>query len=264
MGEGDNVAGRVAGKVALISGAATGLGQSMAVRLSAKGARVAVADIDTARGNDVVAEIQSAGGEAIFVSLDVTNEEAWRAAVAAVESAYGRLDILVNNAGIAIAESVDKMSLKDWRAVMAVNIDGVFLGTKHAVAAMRRAGGGSIINISSILGLTGEEKLSAYCASKGAVRLFTKAVALECGRDGSGIRVNSIHPGYIHTAMMEADCIRDYGDIPTGLAEFGKLHPIGHVGKPEDIAAGVLYLASDESKFVTGSELVIDGGYTAV
>ena len=263
MGEGDNVAGRVAGKVALISGAATGLGQSMAVRLSAEGARVAVADIDTARGNDVVAEIQSAGGEAVFVSLDVTNEEAWRAAVAAVESAYGRLDILVNNAGIAIAESVDKMSLKDWRAVMAVNIDGVFLGTKHAVAAMRRAGGGSIINISSILGLTGEEKLSAYCASKGAVRLFTKAVALECARDGSAIRVNSIHPGYIHTAMMEDTCRRDYGDIRTGLAELGKLHPIGRVGEPEEIAAGVLYLASDESKFVTGSELAIDGGYTA-
>lgn len=258
------MAGRVAGKTALISGAATGLGQSMAACLAAEGARVAVADIDTARGDDVVAEIQAAGGEAMFISLDVTDEDAWGAAVAAVESVCGRLDVLVNNAGIAIAESVDKMSLKDWRAVMAVNIDGVFLGTKHAVAAMRRAGGGSIINISSILGLTGEEKLSAYCASKGAVRLFTKAVALECGRDGSGIRVNSIHPGYIHTAMMEADCIRDYGDVQTGLAEFGKLHPIGHVGKPEDIAAGVLYLASDESKFVTGSELVIDGGYTAV
>ena len=258
------MAGRVAGKAALISGAATGLGQSMAARLSAEGARVAVADIDTARGDDVVAEIKAAGGEAMFISLDVTDEDAWRAAVAAVESAYGHLDILVNNAGIATAGSVDKMSLKDWRAVMAVNIDGVFLGTKHAVPAMRRAGGGSIVNISSILGLTGEEKLSAYCASKGAVRLFTKAVALECGRDGSGIRVNSIHPGYIHTAMMEADCIRDYGDIPTGLAELGKLHPIGHVGKPEDIAAGVLYLASDESKFVTGSELAIDGGYTAV
>ena len=257
------MAGRVAGKVALISGAATGLGQSMAVRLSAEGARVAVADIDTARGNDVVAEIQSAGGEAVFVSLDVTNEEAWRAAVAAVESAYGRLDILVNNAGIAIIESVDKISLEDWRAVMAVNIDGVFLGTKHAVPAMRRAGGGSIVNISSILGLTGEEKTSAYSASKGAVRLFTKAVALECARDGSGIRVNSIHPGYIHTAMMEDTCRRDYGDIRTGLAELGKLHPIGRVGEPEEIAAGVLYLASDESKFVTGSELAIDGGYTA-
>ena len=236
----------------------------MAACLAAEGARVAVADIDTARGDDAVAEIQAAGGEAMFIFLDVTDEDAWGAAVAAVESAYGRLDVLVNNAGIATAGSVDKMSLKDWRAVMAVNIDGVFLGTKHAVPAMRRAGGGSIVNISSILGLTGLEKLSAYCASKGAVRLFTKAVALECGRDGSGIRVNSIHPGYIHTAMMEADCIRDYGDVPTGLAELGKLHPIGHVGKPEDIAAGVLYLASDESKFVTGSELAIDGGYTAV
>ncbi len=258
------MAGRVAGKTALISGAATGLGQSMAACLAAEGARVAVADIDTARGYDVVAEIQAAGGEAMFISLDVTDEDAWRAAVAAVESAYGRLDVLVNNAGIATVGSVDKMSLKDWRAVMAVNIDGVFLGTKHAVPAMRRAGGGSIINISSILGLTGLEKLSAYCASKGAVRLFTKAVALECGRDGSGIRVNSIHPGYIHTAMMEDTCRRDYGDIAKGLAELGKLHPIGRVGEPEEIAAGVLYLASDESKFITGSELAIDGGYTAV
>jgi len=225
---------------------------------------VAVADIDTARGYDVVAEIQAAGGEAMFISLDVTDEDAWSAAVAAVESAYGRLDVLVNNAGIATVESVDRMSFEDWRAVMAVNIDGVFLDTKHAVPAMRRAGGGSIINISSILGLTGLEKLSAYCASKGAVRLFTKAVALECGRDGSGIRVNSIHPGYIHTAMMEDTCRRDYGDIAKGLAELGKLHPIGRVGEPEEIAAGVLYLASDESKFITGSELAIDGGYTAV
>ena len=225
---------------------------------------MAVADIDTVRGDDVVAKIQAAGGEAMFISLDVTDEDAWGAALAAVQSAYGRLDVLVNNAGIATVESVDKMSLKEWRAVMAVNIDGVFLGTKQAVPAMRRAGGGSIINISSILGLTGLEKLSAYCASKGAVRLFTKAVALECGRDGSGIRVNSIHPGYIHTAMMEDTCRRDYGDIAKGLAELGKLHPIGRVGEPEEIAAGVLYLASDESKFITGSELAIDGGYTAV
>ena len=255
--------GRVAGKAALISGAATGIGQSIAMRLAAEGAAVAVADIDALRGGEVVAEIQAAGGEATFIALDVTNEDAWRGAVGAVESAFGHLDILVNNAGIAIIESVDKMSLEDWRAVMADNIDGVFLGTKHAVPAMRRAGGGSIINISSILGLTGEEKLSAYSASKGAVRLFSKAVALECGRDGSGIRVNSVHPGYIHTAMMEDTCRRDYGDIPTGLAALGKLHPIGRVGEPEEIAAGVLYLASDESKFVTGSELAIDGGYSA-
>ena len=139
------MAGRVAGKVALISGAATGLGQSMAVRLSAEGARVAVADIDTARGNDVVAEIQSAGGEAVFVSLDVTNEEAWRAAVAAVESAYGRLDILVNNAGITMSGPIENTALEDWRRIMAVNVDGVFLGTKHAIPLMRKGGGGSIV-----------------------------------------------------------------------------------------------------------------------
>jgi len=253
----------VAGKVALVSGAATGIGQSISERLAAEGARVAVADIDAARGASVAEGLSKAGGEAIFVSLDVTEEESWEKCIGAIESEFGRLDILVNNAGIAIIESVDKMSFEDWRAVMAVNIDGVFLGTKHAVPAMRRAGGGSIVNISSILGITGLEKVSAYCASKGAVRLFSKAVALECGRDGSGIRVNSIHPGYIHTAMMEDTCKRDYGDIPTGLAELGKLHPIGRVGEPEEIAAGVLYLASDESKFVTGSELAIDGGYTA-
>jgi NAD(P)-dependent dehydrogenase (short-subunit alcohol dehydrogenase family) len=258
------MAGRVAGKAALVSGAAAGIGHSIALRLAEEGAKVAVADIDAARGGDVAAEIEAAGGEALFVALDVTDEAAWAAAVGAVEAAFGGLDILVNNAGITIIESVENMSLADWRSVMAVNIDGVFLGTKSAMPAMRRAGGGSIINISSILGLTGLEKLSAYCASKGAVRLFTKAVALECGRDGSAIRVNSIHPGYIHTAMMEDTCRRDYGDIPTGLAELGKLHPIGRVGEPEEIASGVLYLASDEAKFVTGSELVIDGGYTAV
>jgi 3(or 17)beta-hydroxysteroid dehydrogenase len=257
------VTGRVAGKTALVSGAATGIGEAIAKCLAAEGARVAVGDIDESAGPAVAAAIRAAGGEASFVPLDVTHEAAWQAAIAAVEGEFGRLDILVNNAGIAIIEKVDEMSLQDWRKVMAVNIDGVFLGTKHAVPAMRRAGGGSIVNISSILGLAGEEKLSAYCASKGAVRLFTKAVALECGRDGSGIRVNSIHPGYIHTAMMEETCHRDYGDLAIGLAELGKLHPIGRVGRPEEIAAGVLYLASDESKFVTGSELAIDGGYTA-
>ena len=171
------MAGRVAGKTALVSGAATGIGRSIAARLAAEGSRVAVADIDEAKGAEAVEAIREAGGEAMFLSLDVTDEAAWQAAIGTTESEFGRLNILVNNAGIAIIESVDKMSFKDWRAVMAVNIDGVFLGTKHAVPAMRRAGGGSIVNISSILGLTGEEKLSAYCASKGAVRLFTKAVA---------------------------------------------------------------------------------------
>tara|TARA_Y100000588_G_scaffold114826_1_gene125954 strand:+ start:1543 stop:2337 length:795 start_codon:yes stop_codon:yes gene_type:complete len=261
--KGDNVAGRVEGKVALVSGAATGIGESIVHLLASEGARVAVADIDETRGGEVAAGIRKAGNEAIFIPLDVTNEESWKHCIESIETQFGCLNILVNNAGIAIVESVDKMLFEDWRALMAVNVDGVFLGTKHAVPAMRRSGGGSIVNISSILGLTGLEKLSAYCASKGAVRLFSKAIALECARDGSGIRVNSIHPGYIHTAMMEDTCRRDYGDIPTGLSELGKLHPIGRVGEPEEIAAGVLYLASDESKFVTGSELAIDGGYSA-
>lgn len=255
---------RILGKVALVSGAATGIGQSIAVRLAQEGSTVVVGDIDKSKGQKVVEEINQKRGNARFVHLDVTNEDMWREAIALVEADLGQLDILVNNAGITIVEAVDKMSLSDWRTVMAVNVDGVFLGTKYAVPAMKRAGGGSIVNISSILGLTGLEKLSAYCASKGAVRLFTKAVALECGRDGSGIRVNSIHPGYIHTAMMEDTCKRDYdGDISKGIAELGKLHPMGRVGQPDEIAAGVVYLASDESKFVTGSELVIDGGYTA-
>jgi len=256
---------RVSSKVSLVSGAATGIGQSIAARLAKEGSSVVVGDIDESKAQEVVEEINKKGGKARFVHLDVTNEDMWREVIALVETDLGQLDILVNNAGITIVETVDKMLLSDWRAVMAVNVDGVFLGTKCAVPAMKRAGGGSIINISSILGLTGLEKLSAYCASKGAVRLFTKAVALECGRDGSGIRVNSIHPGYIHTAMMEDTCKRDYdGDIPKGLAELGKLHPMGRVGQPDEIAAGVVYLASEESKFVTGSELVIDGGYTAV
>jgi len=254
---------RVAGKAALISGAATGIGQSIARHLAEEGAQVAIADIDAAAGAKVVRDIEQAGGTAMFVPLDVTDEAQWQAAIATVDAAYGKLDILVNNAGIASFGTVDEISFKDWRAVMAVNIDGVFLGTKHAVPLMRRSGGGSIINISSILGIAGESKCSAYCASKGAVRLFTKSVALECGRDGSGIRVNSVHPGYIHTAMMEDTCRRDFGDVEAGLAELGKAHPIGRVGQPEEVAAGVLYLASDESKFVTGSELVIDGGYTA-
>ena len=144
---------------------------------------------------------------------------------------------------------------------MAVNVDGVFLGSKHAIPLMRRGGGGAIVNLSSVLGITGASMLSAYIASKAAVRLFTKCTALECAADG--IRVNSIHPAFIHTPMMEDTAVRMYGDIATGKAEFGKLHPVGHVGEPIDIANGVLHLVSDESAFSTGAELVIDGGYTA-
>lgn len=255
---------RLDGKVALVTGAATGIGRATAIRLAEEGARIAVADIDASAGDAVAREIGDAGGEAIFVAVDVTEEGSWQSSIQQVTSAFGRLDVLVNNAGVAEILPVQDMTLESWRRTMAVNLDGVFLGTKSAIPAMTEAGGGSIINISSILGITAAAGAASYCASKGGVRLFTKAAALDCAKAKNGIRVNSIHPGYIHTAMMEATCDRDYdGDVEKGLTELGKLHPIGRVGQPDEIANGVLYLASDESKFVTGSELVIDGGYTA-
>ena len=254
---------RLEGKVALITGAAHGLGAEEARMFALEGAKVVVTDIDDNEGSKVAGQILDSDGAAIFVHLDVTKEADWKDAVGSTITAFGALNILVNNAGISGTGVKDFGDTRVWDSLMEVNITGSYLDIKYVVREMRKSGGGSIVNISSILGLTGLEKLSAYCASKGAVRLFTKAVALECGRNGSGIRVNSIHPGYIRTAMVEDTCRRDYSDISTGLAELGKLHPIGRIGEPEEIAAGVLYLASDESKFVTGSELAIDGGYTA-
>ncbi|MDP7343586.1 MAG: SDR family oxidoreductase, partial [Alphaproteobacteria bacterium] len=212
-------------------------------------------------GQAVVGEILEAGGEAIFLPLDVTEEAAWQGALTALEESFTHLDILVNNAGITMSGPIENTALEDWRRIMAVNVDGVFLGTKHAIPLMRKGGGGSIVNLSSVLGITGTPMISAYTTSKAAVRLFTKCTALECATDG--IRVNSIHPAFIHTPMMEDTAMRMFGDVATGKAEFGKLHPIGHVGEPLDIANGVLFLVADESAFTTGAELVIDGGYTA-
>lgn len=255
------MAGRLEGRVALVTGAAKGIGAACARRLSAEGAPVALADVDQAGGAALAAELEAAAG-AMFLPLDVTREADWEAGVAAVIARFGGLDVLVNNAGIAVIEPVQTTSLEDWRKIMAVNADGVFLGTKHAMRAMRK--GGSIVNVSSILGLTSVEALSAYSATKGAVRLFSKGAALDGAKSGREIRVNSVHPGYIHTEMMEDTCYRDYGSLEAGLEALARLHPIGRVGKPEDIANGVLFLASEESSFVTGTELVIDGGYTAV
>ena len=254
---------RVAGKVAIVTGATSGIGAAAARRLAEEGAAVLVTGRDEGRGQAVVDSIAAAGGEARFQPLDVTDEAAWQATVDGVMAAHGRLDILFNNAGITRAEPIAEVSLETWRRIMAVNADGVFLGTRSAIPAMRRSGGGSIVNMSSVLGIVGTAHLAAYTASKGAVRYLTKCVALECARDGSGIRVNSIHPAFVATPMMEETAIRMYGDAATGAREFGKMHPVGHVGEPGDIANGVVYLASDEAKFVTGTELVIDGGYTA-
>lgn len=254
--------GRVSAKVALVTGAALGIGKATALLLAREGAKVVVADMKEQEGHAVVAEIEAAGGEALFVSLNVTVEEDWSKAMAAIKARFGRLDIAVNNAGIAYTGTVESTSLADWRRVQAVNLDGVFLGTRYAVEAMKPQGGGSIVNLSSIEGLVGDPTLAAYNASKGGVRLFTKSAALHCARSGYKIRVNSVHPGYIWTPMVQG-LTADTPDQVAARQKLVDLHPLGHLGEADDIAYGILFLASDESKFMTGSELVIDGGYTA-
>jgi 3(or 17)beta-hydroxysteroid dehydrogenase len=252
-------AGRVAGKVALVSGAASGLGRATARRLVAEGARVAIADIDREGGDAVAREL---GDAALFVPLDVTEAGAWDAAVARTVEAFGRIDVLVNNAGVVMLGDVETLSLEDWRRVHAVNLDGVFLGCKYGIGAMRRSGGGSIVNLSSVSGLVGGHNMAAYNSSKGGVRLLTKSVALHCARAGYGIRCNSIHPTFIDTAMLDAMLVtaRD----PAGArAKLARQVPLGVIGEPDDVAHLVVYLASDESKFVTGAEFVVDGGLTA-
>ena len=213
---------RIKGKTALITGATAGIGRAVALRLAEEGARVAVTGRDESAGQAVVGEILEAGGEAIFLPLDVTEEAAWQGALTALEESFTRLDILVNNAGITMSGPIENTALEDWRRIMAVNVDGVFLGTKHAIPLMRKGGGGSIVNLSSVLGITGTPMISTYTTSKAAVRLFTKCTALECATDG--IRVNSIHPAFIHTPMMEDTAMRMFGDVATGKAEIGRAH----------------------------------------
>ena len=248
---------RLEGKVAVISGGARGMGASEAKLFAQEGARVVFGDILDDLGKRVDAEIQESGGDALYVHLDVTRETDWRAAVDQAVSRYGRLDILVNNAGIGGGGKVEETALEEWERVMDVNAKGVFLGTKAAIPHMRAAGGGSIINISSQLGIVAVETSSGeYIASKGAVRLFTKATAVQYA--GEGIRANSVHPGPIDTPMIEAS----RSDPAQSQLMLSRI-PLGRWGRPEEVAYGVLYLASDESSFVTGSELVIDGGWTA-
>ena len=210
------MAGRLEGRVALVTGAAKGIGKACCRALAAEGAPVALADIDREGGEALAAELAQGGAETMFIALDVTQEADWEAAIPAIVDRFGGLDVLVNNAGVGIIEPLPEVTLESWRKSMSVNVDGVFLGTKHAMGAMRA--GGSIINISSILGFTSIPGLSAYSASKGAVRLFSKGAALDGAKDERRIRVNSIHPGYIHTEMMEATCYRDYGSLEAGLA----------------------------------------------
>lgn len=248
---------RLAGKVALISGGARGMGAAEARLFAREGAKVVLGDVLDAEGKTVEADIGAKGGEALFVRLDVTSEADWQRAVEAAVGRFGRLDVLVNNAGIGGASRLEDTTAEAWDRMMDINAKGVFLGTKAAIPAMRRAGGGSIINISSQLGLVGMHDSSPqYQASKGAVRLLTKLTAVQYARER--IRANSVHPGPIVTAMTE----RRRSD-PASYKSMVDRIPLGRYGEPDEVAYGVLYLASDESAFVTGSELVIDGGWTA-
>ncbi len=248
---------RLEGKVALISGGARGMGAAEARLFVAEGAKVVIGDIREALGRELEAEIKAAGGEAVFVRLNVTNEADWQQAVATAEQRFGKLDVLVNNAGISGAGRVEDVTLEQWNQVMDINSTGVFLGTKVAIPAMRRAGGGSIVNISSQLGLVGVDNSSPqYQASKDSVRLLTKATAIQYAQER--IRVNSVHPGPIETPMTE----ERRADPEARKLTVGRI-PLGRYGVPDDVAKGVLYLASDDAAFVTGSELVIDGGWTA-
>jgi NAD(P)-dependent dehydrogenase (short-subunit alcohol dehydrogenase family) len=257
--------GKLDGKVALVTGGASGIGAGCAERLAGEGARVIITDLQDAKGGELVAAIAKAGGQARYVHHDVTREDEWERVIADVEKTEGRLDVLVNNAGIGIGcPTITQMSLDDWRRQQAVNVEGVFLGIKHSLPLMRKAGnGGSIVNMSSVAGLKGSPILAAYCATKGAVRLFTKAIAMECANFKDGIRVNSVHPGIIETPiwLQIAGMGTPGTNAPPDLdAMSTQAVPLGVKGVPKDIADGVLWLASDESRYVTGAELVIDGG----
>jgi 3(or 17)beta-hydroxysteroid dehydrogenase len=248
---------RLQGKIALISGGARGMGAVEARLFAKEGAKVTIGDVLEDEGRKLEAEINATGGVALFVHLDVTHEADWQKAVEATVNRFGKLDVLVNNAGISGRGRVEDTAVEEWDRVMDVNAKGVFLGTKVAIPAMRQGGSGSIINISSQLGLVGTDHSSPqYQASKGAVRLLTKATAIQYAQEG--IRANSVHPGPIVTPMTEA-ARADPERYQLMLSRV----PLGCYGQPEDVAYGVLYLASDEARWVTGSELVIDGGWTA-
>ena len=248
---------RAENKVVIVTGGALGIGRETCILLAKENAKVAVADILDHEGEDLVAEIKKSGGVAKYWHLDVSNEKEVEKVYAEVVKEFGKLDATINNAGIAgVDKPTQELTEKEWDAVMDVNVKGVFFCTKHAIPHLQKTGAGSIVNLSSIYGIIGAGDIPHYHASKGAVRLMSKNDALIYAKDK--IRVNSVHPGFIWTPLVE-----EFGkDDPDFRENLNSLHPLGHIGEPIDIANGILYLVSDESKFVTGSELVIDGGYT--
>lgn len=252
---------RLKGKVAIITGGALGIGYATALRMAEEGASVAILDMLDEQGQTLAAQLDKRGLNGGFWHCDVSKEAEVARVIDDVVKRFGRLDVLVNNAGVSgVSKPTHEITEAEWDWVQAVNVKGVFFCTKHTILHLRRAGGGSIINLSSIYGLVGAPDVPPYHASKGAVRLMTKTDAMLYAPDR--IRVNSIHPGYIWTPMVEHH-LKALGDVAAGRKAADALHPLGHMGEADDIAWGAVYLASDEAKFVTGAELVIDGGYTA-
>jgi NAD(P)-dependent dehydrogenase (short-subunit alcohol dehydrogenase family) len=258
----------LAEKVAIITGAASGIGEATAVLFAKEGCAVVISDIDVEQGNRVYKLIVDQGGKAEFINHNVTSEDSWKMLITQVERNYGRLDVLVNNAGIGFAKTLTEMSYDEWRTVMMVNLDSVFLGLKYSLPAIRKSGrGGSIINVSSISGIVAAPGASAYCASKAAIRLLTKSAALESAAAGDGIRINSVHPAAVDTPIWKKsnwweEFSRANGGDEKAMAILAENSPLKRLAKPEEIAAGILYLASDKSGYVTGTELVIDGGFS--
>ncbi len=251
--------GRLEGKTALVTGAASGIGLQTSIRLAEEGARVMMTDINLEEG---LQQAEKLGANATFLKLDITEEEEWISVLDETVKRFDRLDILVNSAGMVLIADVEQITLEEWRKVHAVNLDGTFLGCKHGVRVMKEFGAGSIINLSSVSGMIGGFNLAAYNSSKGAVRMLTKSVALHCARAGYGIRCNSIHPTFIETPMLES-MIRDSPDPEKARQTLVRQVPLRRIGKPDDVANMIVYLASDESTFVTGTEMVIDGGVIA-
>jgi len=257
--------GRLEGKVVLVTGAAVGMGAADARLLAKEGAKVVITTRKKeAEGKALAEDIKKEGGEATFIKLDVTKESDWKVAIDETIRKYGKLNIMVNNAGLSLVSNIEECSLDEWNWIMDINSTGVFLGTKYGILAMKDNGEPcSIINISSVEAFVGDPVSPAYNAAKGAVRVLSKTAALHCAEAGYNIRVNSVYPGYICTPMMDQEA-KEFGLTTEQYKEkVGKYHPIGHVGETDDVAYMVLYLASDESKFVTGAELVVDGGLSA-